>query len=552
MRRLTLILAAGLALAALGVDAAQAKWQPGGGGSGYSRASALPAGSTPTALSAVRQVTVSWAASGGSVPISGYAVKRYATNGTLQSIGSGCSGAISGLSCVEQAVPAGEWRYTVTPLNNNWQGTESAKSTAVTVAAPALSLTPATATSLPATLSGQIGNFLAGQTVAFRLDNPTTGTVLSGSITPSPVPASGTASVSVTIPAGTSNGAHTVYAVGSAGDTAGAQVIAALPVASTIATSAWDVRDASGGAAEVNQSDTSAVAGDGRAAASGNFATAFSTSRYIQYAFANPLAPGESASSVKFNFNYAGTASTDTTCFYFDVRKTSTGAVLGTHGSAASPVGCTTGTTLKTTETAIPEVTSSEVAGDLQVRIFVSSSGSRPVNVDLATVSGTRAGQLFTLYESNFVNAATGTAAAAVPWSIYAADGAFFTNATNWATTFATSRYLKLSFPAYVPSAATLNSVSFKHSYNSANNGANVCYYFEVYSGTTLLGAHGTTAAPVSCTSSNTVWQTDSVALPEVTTVAAANSLAVKLYVNRNNSGKSRHDLAQLQLTYTK
>lgn len=552
MRGLTLTLAVALALTALGPSVAQAIWQPGGSGSGYSKASALPAGSTPTASSAVRQVTVSWTASGGAVPVSGYAVKRYALNGELQSIGSGCSGTISGLSCIEQAVPAGEWRYTVTPLNNNWQGTESAKSTAVAVAAPALSLTLPTVTSLPATLGGQIDNFLGGQTVVFRLDNPTTGTVLSGSITPSPVPTGGTASVSVTIPPGTSNGVHTVYAVGSTGDTAGAQLTVSLPVTSTVATSAWDLRDASAGSAEVNQSDTSAFAGDGRAAVSGNFATAFSTSRYIQYAFANPLSPGESASTVKFNFNYAGTAASDTTCFYFEVRKASTGAVLGTHGSAASPVGCTTGTALKATETAIPEVTSSEVANDLQVRVYARSSASHPVNVDLATVSGSRAGQLFTLYESSFVDASTGTAAAAVPWSIYASDSAFYANATNWATTFSTSRYLKLSFPAYVPSAATLDSVIFKHSYRSANNGANVCYYFEVYSGTTLLGAHGATASPVSCTSSSSVWQTDSVTLPEVTTVAAANSLAVKLYVNRNSSGKSRHDLAQLQLTYTK
>jgi hypothetical protein len=552
MRRPTLALAVALVLTVLGQNVAQAVWQPGGGGSGYSKASALPAGSTPTASAAVRQVTVSWTASGGAVPVSGYAVKRYATNGTLQSIGSGCAGTISGLSCIEQAVPAGEWRYTVTPLNNNWRGTESAQSTAVTVAAPALSLTPTTVTSLPATLGGQISNFLGAQTVAFRLDNPTTGTVLSGSITPSPVPTSGTATVSVTIPAGTSNGVHTVYAVGSAGDTASASVTVSLPVASTIATSAWDVRDASAGSAEVNQSDTSAFAGDGRAAVSGSFATAFSTSRYIQYDFANPLAPGESVSSVKFNFSYAGTASTDTTCFYFDVRRASTGAVLGTHGSAASPAGCTTGIALKATETALPEVTSSEVASDLQVRIYVSSSASHPVNVDVATVSGSRAGQLFTLYESSFVDASTGTAAAAAPWGIYASDSAFYANATNWATTFSTTRYLKLSFPAYVPSGATLNSVTFKHSYRSANSGANVCYYLEVYSGATLLGTRGTSASPVSCTSSSTVSQTDSVTLSEVTTVAAANSLAVKLYVNRNTAGKSRHDLAQLQLTYTK
>ena len=46
---------------------------------------------------------------------------------------SNCSGTVSGLSCTENSVPAGTWRYTVTPKHSNWLGTESAKSTAVTV-----------------------------------------------------------------------------------------------------------------------------------------------------------------------------------------------------------------------------------------------------------------------------------------------------------------------------------------------------------------------------------------------------------------------------------
>ena len=107
MGRLTLTLAAALALTALGPNAARAIWQPSGGGSGYSKASTLPAGSTPTASSAVRQVTVSWTASGGPVPVSGYAVRRYATNGALQSIGSGCSGTISGLELHRASRPGG-------------------------------------------------------------------------------------------------------------------------------------------------------------------------------------------------------------------------------------------------------------------------------------------------------------------------------------------------------------------------------------------------------------------------------------------------------------
>jgi hypothetical protein len=73
-----------------------------------------------------------------------------------------------------------------------------------------------------------------------------------------------------------------------------------------------------------------------------------------------------------------------------------------------------------------------------------------------------------------------------------------------------------------------------------------------VYSGSTLIGTHGSTAPPVSCNFSNATWQTDTVPLPEVASAAAADRLSVKLYVNRNGTGKSSHDLAQLQLTFTR
>jgi hypothetical protein len=530
---------------------AGATWKDPGAGSGYSKANALASGATPSASVSGRSVTVSWIASGGAVPVAGYVVKRYDTNGQAQTVGSACSGTVSGLTCTEDSVPAGEWRYSVAPVNNNWRGAESAQSASVTVGSPSLTLGPATVTALPATLTGQIANFIGGQTVTFRLDNPSTGTVLSGSIAPSPVPGTGTASASVTIPVGTANGAHTVYAVGSGGDTASAPVNLAVTVTSTVSTSAWDLRDASAGTGEVNQSDTSAFANDGRSAASGNFMAASSTSRYVQYTYNSPLAPGNTTSSVNFNLNYAGTASGDTTCFYFDVRRASTGTVIGTHGSAGSPVDCTTGTTFKATTTSLSEVTSTEIADDLQIRVYVTNSGKHPINVDLATVSGTALGQAFTLYESSFVDSASGIAGAAVPWSLYGSDSAFYASAGSWATTFSTTRYLKLSFPSYVPSTATVNSVTFKHAYRSVTSGANVCYYFEVYSGSTLIGTHGSSSTPVSCNSSNATWQTDTVSLPEVTSAAAADNLIVKLYADRSSSGKSQHDLSQLQLTFT-
>ena len=207
-------------------------------------------------------MTVNWSAPASGAPPTGYLVKRYDNSGTLQAIGAACSGTIATTSCTEAAVPAGTWRYRVTPANANWRGAESAASAAVTVSAPALSLSPASVTALPAALSGQITNFITGQTVTFRLDNPTSGTLLTGSIAPSPVPASGTANVSVTLPSGTAAGAHTVYAIGSLGDSASAPVTVLVP--QTLVTSAWDLDDASAGGAEVNASDPVAFAADGR------------------------------------------------------------------------------------------------------------------------------------------------------------------------------------------------------------------------------------------------------------------------------------------------
>jgi hypothetical protein len=551
VRRAAWIFAAAV-LAAVVPAIASASWTGSGSGAGYSQARALPAGNSPTAVASGRNVTVSWTAASGSVPVSGYAVKRYDANGVAQTVGAGCSGTVTGLSCTEAAVPAGQWRYTVTPLNNNWRGAESTQSAVVTVAAPSLTLSPTSVSSLPASLSGQITGFAAGQSVSFRLDNAATGTVLNGSISPSPVPAGGSATVAVTLPAGTANGSHTIYAIGSSGDTAGAPVTVAAPVSRTITTSAWDGRDASAGAGGVNQSDTSAFADDMRNAPSGAFATAFATSRYVQYTFNQPLAATDAVTAAAFNFNFASTVGGDNTCFYFDVRRASTGAVIGTHGSAAAPVACTTATSFKATSTALPEVTSGEVANDLLVRVYASSSASRPLSVDLATVSGTASGMAFTLYERSFVDAATGTAAAAAPWSLYASDSAFYASTGNWATTFAATRYLKVAFPAYVPSGATVEAVTFNHSYRSATSGANVCYYFEVYAGAALLGTHGSAAAPVSCNSSNTAWKVDSVALPEVNSAAVANALSINLYVSRSSAGKSRHDLAELAITYSK
>lgn len=216
------------AVALLGAGGAHGSWKPGGGGGGHSKAKQLAGGSTPSATVSGRRVTVSWAAAGG-VPVDGYVVKRYNGSNQAQVVGAGCAGTVASLSCVESRVPAGSWTYTVTPARGNWRGAESAKSVAVTVAAAAVTLDSATVNSFPTTLTGTLSSFIDGQSVSFRLDDPQTGTILSGAITPSPVPAGGTANLSVTIPAGTANGAHAIYAIGDQGDQAQASISVQAP-----------------------------------------------------------------------------------------------------------------------------------------------------------------------------------------------------------------------------------------------------------------------------------------------------------------------------------
>jgi hypothetical protein len=230
-RRLGLAVLALAASAALAPAAAQAAWVSSGAGSAFAKAQALPTGSAPAVSVTNRNVTVTWTASTlpGGAGVDGYTVRRYdASTQTLQTIGADCAGTVTALTCTETVVPGGTWRYTVTPRLQAWVGGESALSSSAAVGSPSLDLSPTTVTALPAALTGTVSSFAEGETLVFRLDDPVSGTVLSGSSTPTAIPAGGGASVSVTIPAGVANGTHTVYAVGSAGSTAGADVAVAV------------------------------------------------------------------------------------------------------------------------------------------------------------------------------------------------------------------------------------------------------------------------------------------------------------------------------------
>jgi hypothetical protein len=236
MRRLSIAaVVIALTLAVPGV--AEARWSSTGTGRGYAGADSAPPGEQPTAVVAGRNVTLSWASSAfdDGTAVGGYVLHRYdAATDAAATVGASCSGVLSLLTCIETAVPAGTWYYTVSTKTAAWIGAEGQPSADVTIDPATLTFTGlANITTLPKTMTGSISNFLWGESVTWRLDNPTTGMVLVGSTVPSPVGAAGTATISVTIPVGASNGTHTVYAVGTAGSVASATI--AINVSDTTA-----------------------------------------------------------------------------------------------------------------------------------------------------------------------------------------------------------------------------------------------------------------------------------------------------------------------------
>jgi hypothetical protein len=212
---------------------ALAAWNKTSDGNGRTRAISMPSGNTPWTSVSNRNVTVSWSAvtMPGGIPVDGYRVYRYNGSTSVPVTGS-CVGVVSNLTCSETAMAPGSWRYAVAPVYKLWQGAQGPQSAAANVAAPQLNLTGSTTlTSLPGNLTGNVAHFITGQTVTLRLDNPTSGQVVTGNFTPNSIPASGSANVTgITIPAGVTNGTHTLYAIGSQGDVASATFSVNVPI----------------------------------------------------------------------------------------------------------------------------------------------------------------------------------------------------------------------------------------------------------------------------------------------------------------------------------
>lgn len=129
---LCLALPLGLTFTAL----AEAAWGIGGSGTASALAYTMPSGNQPAVSTSESSVTVRWPAA--SFPdgqgVAGYVIYRFdAASGTQATVGASCSGTVTTTTCTELNVPAGNWIYTDTPVQDNWIGGASAPSTPVIV-----------------------------------------------------------------------------------------------------------------------------------------------------------------------------------------------------------------------------------------------------------------------------------------------------------------------------------------------------------------------------------------------------------------------------------
>lgn len=173
-------------------------------------------------------------------------------------------------------------------------------------------------------------------------------------------------------------------------------------------TTAFSVSDVSSGAA-VDGSSPTAYAGDGRSIATGAWSTGFAADRYLEFDFNGPIASATPASGIAFVLDFASTDGSDTTCFYIEVRRASSGAVLAAHGSSGSPLGCVAGVSFGSVSTATPSIASGDLANDARIRIYASNSGANGMQIDRATLTGTAAYASATLYPVRFTDAADTT-----------------------------------------------------------------------------------------------------------------------------------------------
>jgi hypothetical protein len=154
-------------------------------------------------------------------------------------------------------------------------------------------------------------------------------------------------------------------------------------------------------------------------------------------------------------------------------------------------------------------------------------------------VPGIRSGAAWTLRD------ASGGAAETTADDSLSYSDAVLKNTGNWATTFASNRYVEFDFNSPRPGGVAVSSAQFNYRMAANGVGETACFYLEVYraSTSTLIGSHGDASNPVACNS--TILQTTySTTLAEVTNTTILNDLRVRVYGKESGSRPMKQDLA--------
>ena len=182
-------------------------------------------------------------------------------------------------------------------------------------------------------------------------------------------------------------------------------------------TPAFTVIDRSSGSS-VDRSSPFLTAADGLTTTTSAWSSTFSGSRWLEFDLNQSLPAGVAVSGASFTFRFSSSGAGQA-CFSIEVRRASSGAVLATHGSGGSPLGCVTGGAMGSTTIAIPSVTTTDLANDLRIRVYGAESGGAGMVIDVATVSGSTPYQSFSLAPIVFRDAAD-TTPEVIPWRLMA------------------------------------------------------------------------------------------------------------------------------------
>lgn len=95
----------------------------------------------------------------------------------------------------------------------------------------------------------------------------------------------------------------------------------------------------------------------------------------------------ESVKSATLRHVWRPSRAANTACWYAEVY--SGGALIGSHGSAGSPISCPTGSAWQTDSASLPELNTPARANDATVRMYfqVTGSGNRRTEQNLAELS---------------------------------------------------------------------------------------------------------------------------------------------------------------------